>query len=107
MADVIGAMKEWWDDLHVGDGTLGASARLGLSELRNAVSLGADSVEAPTPYGMYGAITPMEVSDARTGNEEPQPEQAAPASMDELRAYAEAQAAEASQGMEQQQGREM
>ena len=46
----------------IGDGTLGAMARLGLSELRNAVSMGAESVEAPTPYGMYGNITPGEVS---------------------------------------------
>jgi hypothetical protein len=91
----------------IGDGTLGAMARLGMQELRNAVSLGPESVEAPTPYGMYGNITPGEVSQERAANEEPQPEQSAPSSMDELRAYAEARSAEASQAMEHSQGMEM
>ena len=91
----------------MGDGTLGASLRLGLSEVRNAVSLGPESVEAPTPLGMYGNITPMEVSEEGTGNEEPQAEQAAPTSMEELPGLREVQAAEASQVMSNPQGHEM
>lgn len=44
--------------------SLAAHARLGLSELRQAVSLGGN-VEQPTPYGMWGNITPGEIASGR------------------------------------------
>jgi hypothetical protein len=50
--------KKW------GGMTPGAMARLGLAELREAFSLGGN-IAQPTPYGMYGNVTPGEVGDAR------------------------------------------
>ena len=44
--------------------TPGAMGRLGLAELRDAVSLGGN-VDPATPYGMYGTLTPGEVAAGR------------------------------------------
>ena len=44
--------------------TPGTMGRLGLAELREAVSFGGN-VAQPTPYGMYGTLTPGEVGAAR------------------------------------------
>src|SRR5213080_2768770 len=53
--------KKW------GGMTPGAMGRLGLAELREAVSLGGN-VAQPTPLGMYGTLTPGEVGEARDTN---------------------------------------
>ena len=46
--------------------TFGAHGRLGLAELRQAVALGGSVTEqTQTPLGMYGTVTPGEVSAAR------------------------------------------
>src|SRR3954447_11021771 len=52
------------DRKKIGGMTLGASLRLGLAELREAFSLGGN-IEQPTPYGMYGTLTPGEVASNR------------------------------------------
>jgi hypothetical protein len=39
--------------------------RLGLAELRAVFSFGRDSIEQPTPLGIVGTATPMEVGKAR------------------------------------------
>ena len=53
------------DDRHKWGGmTAGAMGRLGLAELREAVSLDSGN-EAATPYGMYGTLTPGEVGEMR------------------------------------------
>jgi hypothetical protein len=59
--------------------TFGAMFRLGVAELREAVSLGGN-IQPPTPLGMYGTLTPGEVGAARDNdagvrqmNEEPLP----------------------------------
>lgn len=62
--------------------TLGAHARLGLGELREAVSLKSGN-EAVTPLGMWGTMTPGEVGAARQddpqrGALEDEPERAPP-----------------------------
>jgi hypothetical protein len=44
--------------------TLGSTVRLGLSELREAVSL-ESRIAQPTPYGMWGTLTPGEVAAGR------------------------------------------
>lgn len=52
------------DETKIGDGHLAAMARLGLNELRGACY--ADSnVSQPPQYGIYGVITPSEVSAGR------------------------------------------
>ncbi len=48
----------------IGEGSLNAFMRLGLAEVRQAVSL-EGSVAQPTPYGMFGQVTPGEVAQAR------------------------------------------
>lgn len=54
------------DRKKIGGMSLGASARLGLEELRQAVALdGSVADRTQTPLGMYGTITPGEVSTAR------------------------------------------
>ena len=50
--------KKW------GGMTPGAMARLGLAELREAFSLGGN-IAQPTPYGMFGNVTPGEVAAER------------------------------------------
>jgi hypothetical protein len=54
------------DRQKIGGLTLGASARLGLEEVRQAVALdGSVSDQTQTPLGMYGTLTPGEVGAAR------------------------------------------
>jgi hypothetical protein len=80
------------DRQKIGGLTFGASARLGLEELRQAVSLdGSISDQTQTPLGVYGTLTPGEISaarqmsseaehpsgDTRTANTEADPVQAA------------------------------
>jgi len=48
----------------IGQGTFSASMRLGLAEARQLFSFGSP-IEQPTPYGMYGAMTPGEVAAGR------------------------------------------
>lgn len=59
------------DRKKIGGMTFGASARLGLAELREAFNLGGNIVQ-PTPYGMYGTLTPGEVYTARKSDSEAQ-----------------------------------
>jgi hypothetical protein len=54
----------------LGAGALQAAGRLGLEELRNAVSMGTTNVEAPTQPGALGTVTPVEVE--RQKQSEPQ-----------------------------------
>src|SRR3954468_5650171 len=60
------------DRKKIGGMTLGAMARLGLAEFREVFSPGGN-IAQPTPYGMYGTLTPGEVSSAR--QDDPQPPQ--------------------------------
>jgi hypothetical protein len=54
------------DRQKIGGMSLGASARLGLAELRQAFTIeGSIADKTPTPLGMYGALTPGEISAAR------------------------------------------
>jgi hypothetical protein len=68
-----GLLKQAWDKAvqfveadrkKLGGMTFGAMARLGLAEIREASSMGGN-VAQPTPYGMYGTLTPGEVGAAR------------------------------------------
>jgi hypothetical protein len=52
------------DRKKMGGMTPGAMFRLGVAELREAVSMGGN-VAQPTPLGMYGTLTPGEVGAAR------------------------------------------
>jgi hypothetical protein len=52
------------DRKKAGGMTPGAMFRLGVAELREAVSMGGN-VAQPTPLGMYGTLTPGEVGAAR------------------------------------------
>lgn len=75
--EVIEADRRKWGGM-----TLGAHARLGLAELREAASLQSGS-EAATPLGMWGTMTPGEVGAARQdgpqrGPLEDEPENAPP-----------------------------
>ncbi len=84
-----GFMQQAWNKVEqfveadrkkAGGMTLGAMGRLGVAELREAVSMGRN-VAQPTPLGMYGTMTPGEVgaarehepSDVRRMEEEPLP----------------------------------
>lgn len=84
-----GFMQQAWNKVEkfveedrkkLGGMTPGAMFRLGVAELREAVSLGGN-VAQPTPLGMYGTMTPGEVgaarenepSDVRRMEEEPLP----------------------------------
>lgn len=62
VAEVSDFVKE--DRQKLGGMTMGAHGRLGLAELREAFSMGGN-IEQPTPYGMYGAVTPGEVAAGR------------------------------------------
>jgi hypothetical protein len=54
------------DRKKVGGMTAGAMGRLGLAELRQATVLdGSVAAQTQTPLGMYGTLTPGEVSGAR------------------------------------------
>ena len=58
------------DKKKIGGMTFDAFGRLGLAELRQAVTLdGSIADRTPTPYGMYGTLTPGEVSAARQSEE--------------------------------------
>lgn len=82
--------KEAYDAIPVvGNGHLAGMGRLGLAELRQALSFGAGSVEQPTPPGIFGSPTQGEIAQAR-GGPGSGPEQEAPQkklSMEDLRAY--------------------
>jgi hypothetical protein len=60
------------DRKKLGGMTPGAMTRLGLAELREAVSLDSGN-EGSTPYGMYGTLTPGEVAAER--RDDPQVQQ--------------------------------
>lgn len=68
VTQLMGRIKEMAenDRQKIGGMTLGASARLGLAELRDAVAIdGSVSDRTQTPLGMYGTLTPGEISAAR------------------------------------------
>jgi hypothetical protein len=69
-----GLLKRGWDKLQEliaddrkkwGGMTAGAMFRLGLAELREALSWNGGRIAPPTPLGMYGTLTPGEVGVAR------------------------------------------
>jgi hypothetical protein len=74
------------DMAKIGEGTLASAARLGLAELRNAVT-SRESIAASPDQGMYGNLTPGEISSARDGNQEV-------LSMNDLRSSAQEKARE-------------
>ncbi len=93
----------------IGKGHAAAMGRLGLAELRQALSFGHGSVEQPTPPGIFGSPTQGEIAEAR-GGPGAGPEQESKLSLADLRKFAEerAKAAEArmnEQGRDQQRKR--
>lgn len=60
-------VKNWWENLHIGNGHAAGMGRLGLAELRQAASYGHGSVEQPTGPGIFGAPTQGEIAEAREG----------------------------------------
>jgi hypothetical protein len=69
-----GLLNRGWDKLQEliaddrkkwGGMTAGAMFRLGLAELREALSWNGGRIAPPTPLGMYGTLTPGEVGVAR------------------------------------------
>jgi hypothetical protein len=79
----------------IGEGSLASAARLGLAELRNAVNPSRESIAASPDQGMYGNLTPGEISSARG------PEQEG-FSMDDLRASAREKELEQERGRDDQ-----
>jgi hypothetical protein len=63
VAKAVGELIEA-DRKKLGGMTLGAHARLGLAELREAVSHDS-SIAQSTPYGMWGTLTPGEIAAGR------------------------------------------
>lgn len=57
----------------IGSGHAGAMARLGLRELREAFNPSGNTIAQPPVYGLYGEITPGEVSQARQPEAEAEP----------------------------------
>lgn len=92
----------------IGGGHVAAMGRLGLKELRNAVTPSRESV-ADNEIGVYGTQTQGEIAQAR-GGPGAGPEQES-MTLDELREFAKDRAQEAERSMERtperQQGREM
>ena len=95
----------------IGDGHAAGMARLGLAELRQAVSFGHGSVEQPTGPGIFGAPTQGEIAKARegpgSGLEQEQPQTAnsnaqGTLSMADLKAHAAARSEAAAHRMDQQ-----
>ena len=82
----------------IGEGHAAAMGRLGLAELRNAMNPSRESV-ATTDMGLYGALTPGEIADAR--RDEPGKD-----SLDGLRAEAK-DAAQDRAGQDQSRGLEL
>src|SRR5438128_4879402 len=81
----------------IGEGHAGAMFRLGLKELRNALTPSRESV-ADNEIGLYGTLTQGEIADARGG-----PGQGAEQekfSLDDLRTYAKERAEAADQAMQ-------
>lgn len=68
----------------IGDGHASAMLRQGVKELRSAMYT-QSNVASPTEYGMYGTMTPGEVSQSREGAMEPDEERMATASIVESR----------------------
>ena len=85
-------------DRKIGEGHLGAMARLGLKELRNALNPSRESV-ADQEIGLYGTATQGEIAEARGGPGKG-PEQES-MSLNDLRAYAKERAQAADRVMEQ------
>jgi hypothetical protein len=85
----------------LGAGHAGAMARLGLKELRNAVTPSRESV-ADTEIGLYGTLTQGEIAQAR-GGPGAGPEQEASngkLTMAQMEAHAEQKAKEADRSMQ-------
>src|SRR5579864_6833774 len=86
-----------------GAGHVGAMARLGLKELRNAVNPSRESV-ADTEIGLYGTLTQGEIAEAREGpgTGPDQEGRRDTISLAELRRFADQKAKEAEHRMEHQ-----
>jgi hypothetical protein len=82
-------MKEVEMARKIGEGHLAAMGRLGLKELRNALTPSRESV-ADNEIGVFGTQTQGEIADARggPGHGPEQESRSAPLSLDDLRAYA-------------------
>jgi hypothetical protein len=74
----------------IGEGHLEAMGRLGLKELRNAMTPSRESV-ADSELGLYGTALQTEIAEQRADGKE---------TMADLRAYAEEKAKEAERGMD-------
>lgn len=108
VAKVADGVNKWWEELRIGDGHAAAMGRLGLAELRQALSHGHGSVEQPTGPGIFGAPTQGEIAEARDGpgagsNQEGRK---STLSLAELRGYAAKKAMEAEKRMEHQNDRD-
>jgi uncharacterized protein YecA (UPF0149 family) len=74
----------------IGEGHAAAMFRLGLKELRNALTPSRESV-ADNEIGLFGTQTQGEIAQARKGpGEGPDQESTATVSLDDVRAYAKA-----------------
>lgn len=91
----------------IGAGHAGAMARLGLKELRNAMTPSRESV-ADTELGLYGTLTQGEIAKARGGPGAGPEQEATDGTLtkEELRAHAEQKEKEAGRGRENGHGRE-
>ncbi len=92
----------------IGEGHVAAMARLGLKELRNALTPSRESV-ADNEIGLYGTQTQGEIAQARGGpGQGPEQESTATVSLDDLRAYAKelSQAEDRSKQQGKEQGKE-
>ncbi len=97
--------KDAYDAIPViGKGHAAAMGRLGLAELRQALSFGYGSVEQPTPPGIFGSPTQGEIAEAR-GGPGAGPEQEGRLSLDDLRKFAD-ERAKAAEARMNEQGRE-
>ena len=102
--DVIEAAKSLGEPSKgqlVGEGHLGAMARLGLKELRNAVNPSREGV-ADSEIGIFGTLTQGEIAEARGGpGSGPEQEEAAPKmTLNQLMAHANKLAKEAENRMD-------
>jgi len=101
------AVGKWWDELHIGDGHASGMGRLGLAELRQALSYGQGSVEQPTAMGVFGSPTQGEIADARNGpGKGPNQEGRSTLTLDDLRAFAAQKSKQPEQATEQQRHRD-
>lgn len=92
-------------DRKIGAGHAGAMGRLGLKELRNAMTPARDGV-ADSEIGLYGTMTQGEIAEAR-GGPGSGPEQEAPTlTLEDLKEYAELKSKEAERGRERGQSRD-